>query len=219
MPAYVKLCLKTWEIQPYVLLNYQNLNDYTDLDISKLRKFTLPQVADIVRVHVLRDQGGVWMDADTIITWTGIPETNMIGYPELRDAHIGFLKTSEETVEMFKQWAAYQDEIINSNSALLDWDIVGNRFSDKYIKENPKITIGHAPKRCPEVLMINENIPKKDKYRKFYFESSYELKDIAPTDILMLHNSWTPEFYKWMSEKDVINNGCTMSNILREVLV
>ena len=64
MPDYIKLCMYTWHF-PVTILNYDNLNNYTDLQItSQLERFTLPQIADCVRVHVLRDQGGYWLDAD-----------------------------------------------------------------------------------------------------------------------------------------------------------
>ena len=36
MPAYIKLCMQTWKI-PYVLLNYDNVNQYTDIPIEKLK--------------------------------------------------------------------------------------------------------------------------------------------------------------------------------------
>ena len=54
MPGYIRLCLDTWKV-PCTVLNYDNVNDYTDLPLDKLKRFTLPQIADCVRVHVLSD--------------------------------------------------------------------------------------------------------------------------------------------------------------------
>ena len=66
--------------------------------------------------------------------------------------------------------------------------------------------------------MVSDNIPRWQKYRRFYFEEHHTLADIRPTDLLMLHNSWTPEWYKNLLELDALNTSCTLSNILREVL-
>ena len=89
MPDYIKLCMKTWKFD-YVLLNYENLMDYTVFEIEKTKRFTLPQMSDAVRVHVLRDQGGIWLDADTIMLTDQLPEENMVGIPEERAAHCGY---------------------------------------------------------------------------------------------------------------------------------
>lgn len=40
MPDYIKMCLDTWK-REYVLLNYDNLNQYTELPIDKMKRFTL----------------------------------------------------------------------------------------------------------------------------------------------------------------------------------
>lgn len=66
--------------------------------------------------------------------------------------------------------------------------------------------------------MVHGDISNYDKYRTFYFESNFSLKDLRETDILMLHNSWTPAWYKDLTREDIMNNGCTLSNILKELV-
>lgn len=215
MPDYIKLCMKTWKFD-YVLLNYSNLNEYTDLDISKIKRFTLPQISDIVRVHILRDNGGIWTDADTIMVGNTLPEENMVGVPEERGAHCGYLNF-EKGHPMLVEWAEHQDKNINSNIIQPDWDVFCNLFSDKYIKEHDEITIRSRRRIVPESYMIQDNISKQQ-YVKFYFENNYHLEDIEQTEMLMLHNSWTPAWYKAMPESEVLRFNCTMSNILKEVL-
>lgn len=61
MPEYIRLCMRTWKFQ-YTVLNYDNLKEFTDFDIENTKRFTLPQIADAVRVHVLRDNGGYWLE-------------------------------------------------------------------------------------------------------------------------------------------------------------
>ena len=216
MPCYIKLCMDTWKV-PYTVLNYGNVLDYTDIDIERLKRFTLPQISDCVRVHVLKDQGGYWIDADTIMITGKLPATDMVGCPEKRTNSIGLLY-SEPHSQMFTEWARFQDEIISGYDRSTYWALMGNAFTDNYVKEHEEVRIWPIEDFCPETYMVSDNIPRWQKYRRFYFEESHTLADIRPTDLLMLHNSWTPEWYKDMLELDLLDANCTMSNILREAL-
>lgn len=216
MPGYIRLCFNTWK-QPYILLNYDNLNEYTDLDINKIKRFTLPHIADIVRVHVLRDHGGYWLDADTIMVTGDLPDTDLVGSPEERTSSAGLLY-SESHSEMFTAWAEYQDKIINGPDTPTLWSTFVNSFSDPYAKKHEEVRIHPITDYWPETYMIQNSIPRHQKYREFYFEHTYHMTDIRRTDLLMLHNSWTPDWYKWLTEKGVLNHNCTLSNILRETL-
>ena len=216
MPGYIKLCMDTWKV-PYIVLNYKNLREYTDIDIEPLKRFTLPQIADCVRVHVLRDNGGYWLDADTIMISGKLPDTDMVGYPEQRTNSIGLLYTEPHS-DMFTEWAAFQDEIIHGYDASPYWALMGNAFTDDYVKRHTQVRIHPSEDYCPEVYMVSDDIPRWQKYRRFYFEERHTLSDIRPTDLLMLHNSWTPEWYRNVPEGKVLDANCTMSNILREVL-
>ena len=50
------------------------------------------------------------------------------------------------------------------------------------------------------------------------FNNKFHLSDIKKTNMIMLHNSWTPEWYKLFTKDQVLSYDCTMSNILREVI-
>lgn len=216
MPAYIKCCIDTWKFN-YVLLTYDTLSAYTDLDIEGLKRFTLPQIADAIRVHVLRDNGGYWLDADTIMLNDLLPTENMMGYPKLRNATIGFLHT-ESNSEMFTEWAKYQDMVIQNADTEPTWDVMGNAFTDDYIKTHLDITIADISNCWAETYMIRGYPSRRDKYHQFYFNKHYKLEDLKPTNMLMLHNSWTPNWYKDLSKQDILDSDYTMSNILREVL-
>lgn len=216
MPAYIDLCLSTWQFD-FIELNYDNLDIYTDLDISKLHRFTLPQIADIVRVHVLRDNGGYWLDADTIMLKDELPSETIMGYPDSRTNTIGFLHT-EKNSDMFKDWADFQDLVIADETLTNTWDMVGNAFTDGYLKKHKEILIGDISNCWAETYMINEFQSRYDKYRHLYFNTNYELSDFKDTNMLMLHNSWTPNWYKKLNTLEVLSTDCTLSNILKEAL-
>lgn len=212
MPSYIELCLRTWKV-PFTILTYENLHNYTDLSIEPLQRFTMPQIADCVRVHVLRDNGGYWLDADTIMLTDRLPQTNMVGYPDSRMNTIGFLHTEKDSA-MYKDWAIFQESVIKRFDIQNQWNIMGNAFTDKYVKAHPEISIADVTKYWPETYVIDgKSYSRYDKYKMFYFETCYHLTNIRQTDMLMLHNSWTPDWYKDMSFDSVFNDKRTMSNL------
>lgn len=208
--------MSTWK-EPYTVLNYANLHEYTDLPIERIKRFTLPQISDIVRVHVLRDQGGRWVDADTILLADKWPDADFVGYPERRGISCAFLRTEPQT-EMFQAWARHQDNIIYGNDTPTYWATFANQFPEPYLAEHPEIEILPIVGYWPETYMVQGGTPRYQKYRQFYFEQNHSLSDIRPTDMLMLHNSWTPEWYKDLNGGTVLGGTCTLSNILREAL-
>lgn len=213
-PSYIELCMETWKFS-YKELNYNNLGNYTDLPSDILKGFTLAQVADWVRVHVLRDNGGYWIDADTIILTDNLPDVTILGYPETRQNTIGMLHTDAHS-EMFTKWAEYQDNILQRMQPPQIWSIMGNDFTDDYLLEHTEIEIGEIDRMWPEVYMIGGNSSRMQKYIELYFKRNYYLSDICKTDMLMLHNSWTPQWYKALNRDDILSVDCTLSNILRE---
>lgn len=217
MPDYIKLCMKTWNFD-YILLTYDNLKDYIDIPLDKLQSFTLPQIADVIRVHVLRDYGGYWLDTDTIML-DELPKENICGYVKDRTNTIGFLHTDPHS-DMFTEWAEYQDHVIENQESvpyMHNWNIFGNKFTDDYVKLHEEIKIHDITNCWPEVYKVNVRSSRAYKYKALYFTYNFKLKDFNKTNMLMLHNSWTPDWYKRLSEKDVLKQQCTLSNILREV--
>lgn len=215
MPAYIKLCMATWKV-PHIVLNYETVNDYTGIDINAMKRFGFAKQADIVRAHVLRDNGGYWLDADTIMLTDRLPEGTVTGYPDQRTNTVGFLHTEPHS-DFFEAWAAYQDGVMADPNPSKHWSVVANMFTDPYVREHTEIQIVDVRKFWPETYMIKDNIPRCDKYTRFYFGTHHHLSDIEPTDMLMLHNSWTPKWYKDLSESEVLAHNCTLSNILREL--
>ena len=104
MPAYIKLCLETWKFD-YTVLNYRNVLDYTDIDIERAKRFTFAQISDAVRAHVLRDNGGWWLDADTIIVTGKLPEENIIGDHDTRTHSTGVSHFTEDAKDFFEKWS------------------------------------------------------------------------------------------------------------------
>lgn len=221
LPDYLKLCMETWKF-PYVVLNYGNLTQYTDKIPEKIKQLTLPKIADYVRVHVLRDNGGIWLDTDTIMLSGKLPDECILGNNIERKNTISFLKTEAHS-DFFESWAAFQDQMLDripvSKIDITPWDIMGNRFTDNYLKAHKDIQIGKLEQNWPETYILKEELSRTQQYQKFYFYSNFTLNEVKDkTNMLMLHNSWTPSWYKNLSCDDVLNQKCTLSNMLREII-
>ena len=219
MPAYIQLCMETWRL-PVTMLNYDNLHNYTDLKVdSNLKRFTLPIISDAVRAHVLRDQGGYWLDTDTVMLADSLGEYTIKGYPDTRDHTWGYLFAEMPGMEFYTKWAEYQDKVIANPNTVVNWPVLCRDFTDPYLKnENLDISIAPIQHSWPETYLIPGDAPRYEKYRKLYFESAFTMKSFRPTDILMLHNSGTPKWYKDLSAKEVLASRYTLSNVLRAVL-
>ena len=210
MPEYIKLCLETWRA-PYTVLNYSNLHQYTDLPISKLRRFSIEQACDCVKAHVLRDNGGIWLDADSIMVTGKMPKATLLGNVEMRTNTIAFLQTEPHS-EMFEEWAKYQDKVLDSPYVSLWWGLMGNGFTDTYIRDHKEIKLDSI---YDYWLETDNEEDRPRKYIDYYFNRSY---NPSLPDIVILHNSWTPKWYKQLTRDEVLQQGCTLSNILREIL-
>lgn len=215
MPDYIKLCLDTWKFD-FTILNYSNLLQYTDIDIKGVKTFTLPQVSDAVRAHVLRDHGGYWLDADTIIATGKLIEENVIGDVTKRTHSTGVSHYTEEAKDFFIEWAKYQDKTIANPNHSKHWSVLVNMFTDTYVPSHKEVKIYPIEKCRPELTMI-EGGTSRSNYTDFYFNRNYILEDVNDVDMFVLHNSWTPVNYKTLSREEVLKQNCTLSNILREV--
>ena len=75
IPGYICLCIKTWKkyLPNYKIniLDYRGVKEFIGYKLFNniiSKKMALPIQADAVRVALLKKYGGIWMDADTIIT-------------------------------------------------------------------------------------------------------------------------------------------------------
>jgi hypothetical protein len=219
MPEYLQLCMRTWKF-PYVMLNYNNVQEYIGKLPEKLLQLTLPKIADYIRVHVLNKFGGYWLDTDTIMLNDNLPQCNIMGMPSNRSHTIGFLYTEPQS-DMYKAWTKYQDDVVQKLPIMKQgdttpWNIMGNNFTDAYVAAHEEICIGDIKTYWPETYMVAGDAPRREKYIKFYFESNYRIDDLdnERPNMLMLHNSWTPKWYKQLNMDAVRTNKCTLSNII-----
>lgn len=255
LPAYIKLCMQTWEkfLPDYeiTLLDYSNLNKYLDKKIINrilCKKTTLPKQADCIRVALLYLHGGIWLDADTIITRKYIGNhsggVSMIGIPN-KDAHLAFISASASHQKFISLWLGEIYKRVKiykilSCSKLLqkclkkqwkccaNWDYFGNAIISPLIQSLPsseiniidRDTIGAFPEHLSK--LNKNNIEKEKLYRDFYFRpsSDFNADDVLENNngIILLHNSWTPAKFKNLSAEDFLQTNIPLAQILRKLL-
>ena len=140
-----------------------------------------------------------------------------MGDPNTRINTIGFLHTSKDS-PMFTKWAEYQDKILSDLNPSHAWYIMGNGFTDGYLRDHRDVQITPVENRWAETYSIPGTDSRYSKYQRFYFNESHNIQELKPTDLLMLHNSWTPRWYKEFNKEQVLTHKCTLSNILRELI-
>ncbi|EJA2935575.1 hypothetical protein MWP78_001378 [Campylobacter coli] len=246
MPGYVKLCIETWKVffsdYRVVILDYSNLHNFLPKDFydeSLYENFSLPKQADAIRAAVLYLYGGIWLDADTIITSSKIKYffENPSNF-SIFSSHIGVLKAKKGSIICFNWFQECQKRILNyrkikeSNGDLRQFEAyyyLGNG------PLNPNIETFKNNKN--EVVIFNRVKNKvimeafwrtKDEnkegnaivnYQEFYFLNDYSdfvLENEA--GLLMLHNSWTPYSYKNLNIEDFLICKNTLSGIFLKIL-
>ncbi len=73
----------------------------------------------------------------------------------------------------------------------------------------------------PEANFFNtRRMTPEGKYENFWFKNDRHIQDVFLKNqmIIGLHNSWTPQWYKDLSEKEVLENDCLLSRTLKYLL-
>jgi len=138
MTPYLKLCIKTWEknLPDYkvILLDYSNIDPYLPegtYDMSVLKGLSLMMQKDAIMVGVLKEHGGVFLDADTLVTGDITPVFEMLKNTEtvMFDYHCAFV-LSRPGARLLDLWQAVIQErlkcVVQDGNEDLPWDYFSN---------------------------------------------------------------------------------------------
>jgi hypothetical protein len=139
MPAYLQLCLRTWKknLPGYdiVCVDYGNMHNYMPvgaLDLSLLKKFSLPVQKDAIMVALLQ-AGGIFMDVDTVALGDIAPLAAHLGHAETVqfNRHCAFLaaRPGARILTLWLEGIQYRLERLKQGMVDDDWqqwDYLGN---------------------------------------------------------------------------------------------
>lgn len=248
MPAYIRLCMQTWKkFLPeceVVLLDYSNLEEWLGKDVYDeilFRDFSLPKQADAIRCALLKKYGGLWLDADTILTSPQVKDYLMIDSELVMiSKHLAFIKANNNS-KIIADWynqiqynlKFYKDVKYQNNAVqkilhprryrrVENWDYLGNYILHKMLKTKNKkkfFSIDRMEINALPELNNKKNDNLVENYQNFYFENDYSQDVIKNTKgIILLHNSWTPQQFLQMNEEEFLSRNNTLSNVLKTVL-
>lgn len=248
MPAYIRLCMQTWKkFLPeceVVLLDYSNLEEWLGKDVYDeilFRDFSLPKQADAIRCALLKKYGGLWLDADTILTSPQVKDYLMIDSELVMiSKHLAFIKANNNS-KIIADWynqiqynlKFYKDVKYRNNAVqkilhprryrrVENWDYLGNYILHKMLKTKNKkkfFSIDRMEINALPELNNKNNDNLVENYQNFYFENDYSQDVIKNTKgIILLHNSWTPQPFLQMNEEEFLSRNNTLSNVLKTVL-
>ena len=242
VPAYIQLCLQTWfEHMPdleLVIINYANLHEWTGDVIDYKRFLLLPpsMQKDIVSMLTLVRHGGIFMDADTIVTKDifqeaeKIPPDKLAMFGNASGFHHAILISQLPNNKFISTAADIAVERLNGiieEGDSLQWDYFCNSISNSVYKDE-------ALRDCLQILDRTEtgNILEShyflgsapgEQYLSFYFGNHDIDLDEALSKVkfgaISLHNWWTPEEYKKLTLEQVVESDTMLSRILKHALV
>jgi hypothetical protein len=256
LPGYIKLCLETWKgcLPNYevVVLDYSNLGEYLtpeEQDAVLWREMTFAMQSDCIRCAVLRKHGGMWLDADTILTQpldarfsqadvTMIArrvESGLVNYGAFistQEPHAAFLEAWHQ--ELVKRVAAakkcrgklwYKIFHHHANRLMYRWDYCVNAIIDPlasaadskdytWLDKNEMFAIPEE-----DLMEQDDALNPVSAYEKYWFEPG-DTKDVMEkcAGIIMLHNSFTPEKYRQMTEEEFLAQDTRMAKLLKQLL-
>ena len=250
----MSLCIKTWKrfLPEYkiILLDFQKakyylgeqmFNNIIDSNLSIMVQ------TDAIRVAMLKKFGGIWMDADTIVTNGNFIKSLknndlvMIINKKTFFAFIAFIFASKNSI-ILKEWlkiiiskVKYSKDIhlnqnnksiawLNSLGEVNSWYYLGNGIIDNLIiNKTKKDFLGIDYQKIlvfPEDKYIrNSSFIDIQRYNLFFYKKGNPQKvlDISK-DLVFLHNSWTPLKYKQMSEKEFLHQDILLSKLFAKLL-
>ncbi|HEX5035254.1 MAG TPA: capsular polysaccharide synthesis protein [bacterium] len=273
MPAYIRLCIRTWEKHlpdhPLILTDHSNIETYIGkdaFDLETLKKLGLAAQKDAFMVAILQRQGGIFMDADTLIggdiSWflEHLKESEIV----LFGLHMGFMaaRPGAKILTICEEGIRGRLEELRRGPAPFknEWDYVGNSvLTDAMIELSLTLPFCrafdrlwrsrrayHSASKSFWQKVANQrrwlvklkpyrryfkSLPPKEhgfiaenrhfgrrydsvqKFRRFWLDPKLEVPDLfrPGANIIGLHNSRMPEWYRALSEEEVLRQGGLLS--------
>ena len=250
MPAYLDLCMSTWKKYipdlEIVVINHDNLSEWIDdsqwvnasRDIERFKRIGYMLQSDIVSQLVLVKHGGIFMDADTIITKDIFDEINTFdpdsliafGKPGLCYIHVAIqiaLNPGNSFLSAVSHEATIKLNNLPQESQTINWDFFSNSiYSSVYEDESIRKCLHLLDRQETGNILESHYFTALDtmaQYVRFYFEphkiSVKEALKKVKFGAISLHNSFTPDPYKELSQEQVLEKkDCMLSKILKRLL-
>lgn len=132
--------------------------------------------------------------------------------------HIGLISCKRAGTPCMINWVAYnKHKIWNLQpNEPVTWGRVGGDFLEPYAYANPQeveVLDWQLVHPDGQIDLWIKGVDGKTAYEDYFFLESHGIDEINK-DIVILNNTWTPDFYKKLSVEELIHIDCTLSNLL-----
>ncbi len=256
IPGYVTLCMETWTRHlagsETVVLDYDSLGDYLTADEQAeilCKRMPLAMQSDCIRCAVLKKHGGIWLDADTIMTKPldarfFAADCNIVAWRQ--DGHLvhyaAFISAMRPEARFLCEWhrrlapRVVRAEKLRSRALqrflrqrewklVRRWNYAVNGIIDPLsdtatAPDYSYIDKGEIRAVPEEKLMAGPPpISATEAYRRYWLEPGDPADAIeGNAGIIMLHNSFTPERFRRMSDGEFLATDTRLAKLLSVLL-
>ena len=170
----------------------------------------------------------MWLDVDIIVLnpnavkyFSHEKDVMMFGDGKAH-CHIGLISCKRAGTPCMINWVAHnKHKIWNLQpNEPVTWGRIGGDFLEPYAYTHPnEVEILDWRIAHPEgqVELWSKGVGGKTAYEDYFFIESHEIAEIKK-DLIILNNTWTPDFYKKLSVEELMRIDCTMTNVLFDAL-
>ncbi len=212
------------------IIDYSNLYDVIpkgSIDINLIKHLPLAIQKDAIQASVLKFNGGIFIDADMLVINNPFPILNQLSNYDVItfSSHLAFMVAKPNTL-FLDEWhdeVLKKIDMIDQNSENIKWNYFGNSIVNKKMKRK-KYKAFRIDKFksafMPEINFFRNRGNVIKLYENFWFSNEIELNSVffANQSIVALHNTWTPKWYRDMSEKEILNHPSLLSRTLKYLI-
>lgn len=226
IPAYLELCKESWIKNipncAIHILNHSNLHQYIGdtYDMEQLKSISFAMQSDIISAAVLEKFGGLFLDLDCIVTdnifdiFNRISDTKLIsfGRPNTNAIHLAVLYCAKPNNPILTEWRKTAQKRLINKPDQYPWHYFGNGIINPLFNKSEYkdsfyiIDRTQSGNILESVAFPNSQDPIAD-YKKFYFDEKFEFQhnilEKVTCGVVSLHNSWSPQEYKNLYDKDI----------------
>lgn len=229
-PAYLNLCLKTWEKNfsadyEIIPLSVQNLRNYISEKNFKIVKNITPEVINYIKACVLYSNGGIFMDTDTLLLKEFYLPEEMLNNYEIAvfgnspvSACLGFMMAQKGSI-VLKEYITrleknlQQQEQTSSNGNEIFNDMLSEGYNSKVLVIDAESS-GYLPEKALYGV-AGENLRAQ-----LLFSSNVDAEDIYNNTkgIVSVHCKKISEEYLNMDEDEFLSQNTLLAQILNKCL-
>lgn len=206
---YIELCYETMKKYcPQVIrLNEETVKEYVNLPKEYFKIEAVNHRTDYLKARLLYEQGGWWLDADTIV---------LKELPEITHGYMGCagLFGAQKGSEKMKEWYGWCEKKIHEKSKFYWHELIEPILEEKIHGGTREITNMELSQIAPffgETILYAYFCDEPNKMQEY-------LKRAENSFAIILYNKMFPQSFKEMSKREILDKKMVISELFRRAL-